>query len=270
MIKLKTTTSIIAILALVVSFAPNLSTARNQEGVSLPTIDTTKATINLEKSTTPTIPKCNIFTTDLNRGDTGQAVDKMQQFLNQEGYEAGDVDGVFGYNTWLAVLTFQERHAEEILHTNGFSKATGNWSSYTRLQANKVACSDPTKVYQTPPVQIKEESKTPSLTKQAIIDRLLVNPHNSYIYENCQHQFTAVKTEGDIGQEVVKIQEFLKKQNLYQDELDGVYDTNVSISVKNFQEKYFTEILTKAGFTQTTGVWGPSTFSQANKVQKCS
>lgn len=272
MLKSKIAIPLIIIAILTTSFISNQKTALGQENaVSSGNRNMSAPTDKTEDNKTAN-PKCNIFTIDLHRGDTGQAVAKMQQFLNQEGYGAGVVDGVFGYNTWLAVLTFQERYAKEILQQNGFSKATGNWSSHTRNKANKVACSDPSKVYQMPEIQTKESKSgliSPPLTKQDIINRLLANSHSSS-YVNCQYLFRTTKTEGDIGEEVLKIQEFLKSQNLYTDKIDGIYDTNVSLAVKDFQEKYFNQILTQAGFTRTTGVWGPATYSHANKTQKCS
>ena len=43
----------------------------------------------------------------LKKGDKGEDVKKIQQWLNTHGYKAGDEDGVFGEKTREAVIQFQ-------------------------------------------------------------------------------------------------------------------------------------------------------------------
>lgn len=43
----------------------------------------------------------------LKKGDTGEEVRKIQHWLNDHGYNAGDEDGVFGDKTRMAVIQLQ-------------------------------------------------------------------------------------------------------------------------------------------------------------------
>lgn len=40
-------------------------------------------------------------------GDSGDAVTTLQTELNAQGFNCGEVDGVFGQNTYNAVIAFQ-------------------------------------------------------------------------------------------------------------------------------------------------------------------
>ncbi|GGE49711.1 hypothetical protein GCM10011391_30610 [Pullulanibacillus camelliae] len=55
-------------------------------------------------------------TTDLEKGDHGQAVKDLQSRLNALGYKTGGVDGIFGNNTLKAVKAFQ---TDQGLHADG-------------------------------------------------------------------------------------------------------------------------------------------------------
>lgn len=43
----------------------------------------------------------------LKKGDTGEEVRKIQNWLNDHGYKAGEEDGIFGEKTRAAVIQFQ-------------------------------------------------------------------------------------------------------------------------------------------------------------------
>jgi len=53
---------------------------------------------------------------DLEKGDEGEDVKKIQHWLNEHGYNAGKEDGIFGDETRAAVIQFQ---GEKSILTNG-------------------------------------------------------------------------------------------------------------------------------------------------------
>ncbi len=82
------------------------------------------------------------LTKDLQKGDTGEDVRKLQQCLSQppaggpEVYPEGTVNGNFGQLTQQAVIRFQEKYAAEVLTPIGLIKGTGKAGQLTREKLN--------------------------------------------------------------------------------------------------------------------------------------
>jgi len=75
---------------------------------------------------------------DLQRGDTGEEVRRLQQCLAQDSkvYPEGTVNGNFGQLTQQAVIRFQEKYATEVLAPIGLTKGTGKAGQLTREKLN--------------------------------------------------------------------------------------------------------------------------------------
>ena len=75
---------------------------------------------------------------DLQKGDTGEDVRKLQQCLAQDSavYPDGTVNGNFGQLTFQAVIRFQEKYASETLAPIGLTKGTGKAGQLTREKLN--------------------------------------------------------------------------------------------------------------------------------------
>lgn len=52
--------------------------------------------------------------TALRLGDTGSEVEMLQQALSHAGLEVGEIDGIFGSQTYAAVITLQDEHGIEM------------------------------------------------------------------------------------------------------------------------------------------------------------
>ena len=91
---------------------------------------------HVEGSTTVVVPEANTNTTTQNasevidmktlrKGDRGTQVKVLQWLLNENGYQAGTVDGIFGSNTQTAVKAFQKAHklaVDGVVGKNTWSK----------------------------------------------------------------------------------------------------------------------------------------------------
>ncbi len=86
-----------------------------------------------------------VFTKDLKFGTIDSEVKFLQQYLNKHGFivsstgpgSANNETNIFGYLTRQAVISFQEKYADEILIPSGFTSGTGFVGSYTRVKLNK-------------------------------------------------------------------------------------------------------------------------------------
>ncbi len=85
-----------------------------------------------EKEVPKDVP--SIFTRDLNQGEEGNQVRKLQECLAQfsDIYPEGVISGYFGPKTKSAVIRFQEKYAQEVLHPIGLSRGTGKAGPMTR------------------------------------------------------------------------------------------------------------------------------------------
>ena len=70
-------------------------------------------------------------------------VNLLQKTLNQLGFNAGVVDGIFGSITHSAVVAFQEKHFDEVLAPWGLARGTGKFYQSTERWMNEVlGCED--------------------------------------------------------------------------------------------------------------------------------
>ena len=77
--------------------------------------------------------------------------------------------------------------------------------------------------------------------------------------------------KGSRGEEVRKVQTFLKQQELFTfPTITGYYGTITQKAVAAFQAKYSDEILKPLGLTNPTGNWFGKTIAKANTLAKCS
>ena len=82
--------------------------------------------------------------------------------------------------------------------------------------------------------------------------------------------FTIKLKKGDKGEEVKKVQSFLKEKGFYNYEVTGYFGSITEEAVKAFQAAYADEILKPLGLSAPTGWWYPSTMNMANKLLPCS
>lgn len=82
----------------------------------------------------------------------------------------------------------------------------------------------------------------------------------------CSMPFTMPARFGSRGDEVSKIQQFLKDKGYYYGRITGYYGMWTELSVKNFQQAYFREILIPLNRIEPTGIWSYSTMGLANRL----
>ncbi|MDA1337287.1 MAG: ABC transporter substrate-binding protein [bacterium] len=80
------------------------------------------------------------FSKDLRQGNQGPLVTALQECLarDPEVYPLGTTNGVFGPSTQKAVITFQEKYAEDVLAPFGLKKGTGTVGPSTRDKLNEL------------------------------------------------------------------------------------------------------------------------------------
>lgn len=83
------------------------------------------------------VTACPFFRTNVSYGDRGEAVKKVQQFLNVVQGEKLPLTGVFGPLTKNAVKRFQKSRRIYVATFIPISFATGNWFTTTRIKANE-------------------------------------------------------------------------------------------------------------------------------------
>lgn len=84
------------------------------------------------------------FTRDLRKGDRGEDVKRLQEYLNARGFivaesgvgSPGNETQLFGVNTELALKKFQEANAEVLLAPYGLTTGTGFLGEATRALIN--------------------------------------------------------------------------------------------------------------------------------------
>ena len=82
-----------------------------------------------------------VFSKNLRRGSNHLDVTELQKFLKEQGediYPEGIVSGYFGNLTKKAIIRFQEKYAEDILHPVGLKKGSGVLGEYTRKKINQI------------------------------------------------------------------------------------------------------------------------------------
>ncbi|MCX6718607.1 MAG: peptidoglycan-binding domain-containing protein [Candidatus Staskawiczbacteria bacterium] len=79
---------------------------------------------------------CYTFSDNLKAGNAGPAVLALQTALLKEGLFSVSATGTFGPKTALAVASFQEKYASDILTSSGLTKGTGYVGPATRTKLN--------------------------------------------------------------------------------------------------------------------------------------
>lgn len=75
--------------------------------------------------------------------------------------------------------------------------------------------------------------------------------------------------KGMRNSEISRIQDFLRKEGVYNGPTTGYFGPLTEAGVRNFQELYKEYILKPLSLTKPTGLWYPATRSQANKILNC-
>lgn len=129
--------------------------ARTQEVIHLIPVFENKTPIaapinNLpaEESVPEPVPKTEssavVFTRNLQSGDRGEDVKKLQEYLNSRGFliaesgpgSPGQESELFGKGTKAALIKFQETYADILLKPYGLSAGTGIFGPATRAFVN--------------------------------------------------------------------------------------------------------------------------------------
>jgi hypothetical protein len=172
-------------------------------------------------------------------------VRKLQSFLN--GFEGFHLvlDGVYKRVDFNAVVTFQERHAVDILVPVQLTKGSGYVSVSTLGYLSRLA--------------LQKCSKT-----------LIVRASTTKIIPNYCPYFKTPLRIGDTGEEVGRMQTFLAvRTNTTTNIHTNIFDAITRDTVKVFQNMFASEILTPAGFRRATGMWYHYTINKANQLLGC-
>jgi peptidoglycan hydrolase-like protein with peptidoglycan-binding domain len=128
-------------------------------------------------------------------------VKRLQKFLNQFENENLDVDGNYDPATIAAVNRYQRKYAHEILQPWGYAQPIS--TVFTTMRGH-------------------------------INDRMR---EASNCQRTCEDKFTKYLRLGSQGDEVKKVQEFLKLQGFYNGPIDGYYSQAVKNAVRDFQNE---------------------------------
>ena len=110
-----------------------------------PVLDVTPEVTPLpEVSPLPLEEKIILFNRDLRKGDRGEDVKRLQEYLNTHGFviaetgagSPGHETELFGFNTEIALKKFQEANAEVLLRPFGLSEGSGFFGEATRALIN--------------------------------------------------------------------------------------------------------------------------------------
>lgn len=84
-----------------------------------------------------------VFLRDLRQGDSGRDVDELQKILRSDLYQNQsdnfvNESGYFGQTTKGAVISFQNKYADQVLLPAGLTEGTGFVGLWTRLKLNEI------------------------------------------------------------------------------------------------------------------------------------
>lgn len=177
----------------------------------------------------------------LNAKNDPNEVRKLQQFLVDHEKEKLNIDGKYKTTDYLAVKRFQAKYNSEILGPWGASQPTGYVYKTTTDKINKFMCPD---------------------NKEKIIVEKIVK-------KQCP-VFTKYHRIGTISNEVPRIIVFLNKEfpNL-KIRKNIIYTPAIAKAVKQYQQKYYSDIITPAGLPGVTGIWAQYSLKKANEIEGC-
>ncbi|MFB6212772.1 MAG: peptidoglycan-binding protein, partial [Candidatus Magasanikbacteria bacterium] len=181
------------------------------------------------------------FSRNLELGNEGPAVKKLQVYLNNHGYKLakkgpgspGNETNYFGPKTRRALKEFQVDHSSKILAPVGLENATGYFGPSTRSFINSNSS--------------VEFSKDRS---------------SSFSYT-----FKSEHDIGDTGPEVKALQKALDLENCFDyKSYTGYFGPITKKGVKCFQEKYEKDVLNPWNLDKGTGFFGSTTIEKMNEL----
>lgn len=87
--------------------------------------------------------ECPHFTQYFEFGDKSNEIMKLQTFLQEQGFNTGELDSIMGPITFSAIKEFQNKYSNEILKPWNLAEGTGRWYQTTRHKANElIGCSE--------------------------------------------------------------------------------------------------------------------------------
>jgi len=197
-----------------------------EEKVDMP--DTLLSQNNNSELSLLSAPKKQIFSSDLNLGDKGEDVAKLQKILKDLNYYNGDITSVFDYSTYKAVIDFQV--SKNILkNKNSFG------AGYVGSRTMSILSS-------TPSVPVAH-AKSKEIQSTDV--------------------FKTDLNFGDTGADVTSLQEELKRVNLLGIEPTGYYGEITEHAVYKFQQTYN---LVNDEDSLGAGIFGPITRSKFNSI----
>jgi hypothetical protein len=168
-------------------------------------------------------------------------VKKLQKFLVDHEGETLKIDGRYKLVDFNAVKRFQVKYSGDVLGPWGSIKSTGYVYKTTVAKINSFMC--------------------PNYTEKIVIEKL--NTNQCPIFKK-YHRI------GSVGGDVSKIINFLNKE--FSDaklRKSIIYTPAVAKQVKRYQEKYYSDIITKAGLQGVTGIWAKYSMEKANSIEGC-
>jgi hypothetical protein len=167
-------------------------------------------------------------------------VKKLQKFLVDHEGEKLIIDGRYKKVDYVAVKRFQLKYTGDVLGPWGTSSPTGYVYKTTVAKINSFMC--PT--YRENIVIEKKTQQCPVFTKH--------------------HRL------GSIGGDVSKIINFLNQEFPDVKLKKGIiYTPAVVKTVKRYQQKYYSDIITRAGLPDVTGIWATYSKRKANEIVGC-
>lgn len=241
-------------------------------------------------------------------GEKNADVSAIQRFLASRGYTLAQ-SGEFDAATVATLKQFQTLYKTDIIDMQGLTSAPGIWDIYTAMKARELVCGAtvaPVPVVSTPSVVPSGQTTTTSLAPVSATQESL-QPSGNVIPErsaftpgvstpaNVQQTNTSTPTVATSNTPVVGIstteplvclalelepgmkhnddvrtmQKWLMSQGYNKVEATGNYGTYTKRAVTHFQNEYAADILTPAGLTRATGVWGPRTAAKASEMGLC-
>ena len=108
----------------------------------------TPVNTSVPQTDTVVLGECPYFALNLDFGDRGTEVEKVQRFLSKSGdFTYGEITGYYGTATGAAVSRFQQRYSSIVLSPWNLTSPTGRWYKTTRKQANHIYGCDSDALY---------------------------------------------------------------------------------------------------------------------------
>ncbi|MFA5651748.1 MAG: peptidoglycan-binding protein [Candidatus Paceibacterota bacterium] len=153
-------------------------------------------------TSTPNLPSGFCFTKNLHQYTTDSDIKNLQIFLNSQGFNAstkGSETTYYGSKTILAVHSFQEYYADDILAPFGLAEGTGNFGNATRKKANDILGCETIPEVSAPVIPKVETPKAPENTIPEVITDIVETPTQEQQTETSAGTETNQNVVPDIG-----------------------------------------------------------------------